>query len=146
MPKRQLPNSTTGLPATDRLDILELLAKADSAASRRDAAGYAGLFLADAVIDGAEGQYEGQQAIAESVGRIWAGEGSSSAHLTLNPVLTSHEDADHVLASSILLIVAPGGTPGALGMVLGVAAITHHLVRTGLGWRIARRTVGGLGA
>jgi hypothetical protein len=56
------------------------------------------------------------------------------------------EDADHVLASSILLIVAPGGTPGVPGTVLGLAAITHRVVRTALGWRIARRTVGGLGA
>ena len=130
------------LSAVDRLDILELLAKADSAAGQRDAAAYIDLFVADAVLDGAQGRYEGRAAIAASVGPIWAREGSASAHLTLNAVLTSNGDADHVVASSTLLIVAPGGAPGAPGAVRGVAAITQHVVRTADGWRIARRTVG----
>jgi hypothetical protein len=123
------------LSATDRLDILELLAKADLAASQRNAAAYVDLFVADAVLDGAQGRYEGRAAIAASVGPIWGREGPASAHLTLNAVLTPGGDGDHVVASSMLLIVASGA-------VLGVAAITQHVVRTPGGWRIARRTVG----
>ncbi|GEM_PF-6720444 len=45
-------------------------------------------------------------------------------------------------ASSTLLIVAPNATAGAPAIVIGVAAITQHVVRTDSGWRIARRTVG----
>jgi hypothetical protein len=129
------------LLAADRLDILELLAKADAAAGQRNATAYSDLFVADAVLDGAQGRYEGRTAIAESVGPIWAREGPASVHLTLNAVLASSDDVDHVVASSTLLIVAPGGTPGAPGVVLGIAAITQHVVRTAGGWRIARRTV-----
>jgi hypothetical protein len=125
----------TELSAADRLDILELLAKADSAASRRNAAAYVDLFVADALLDGAQGRYEGRAAIAASVGPIWAREGPTTVHLTLNAVLAPADDADHVVATSTLLIVAPSA-------VLGVAAITQHVVRTAEGWRIARRTVG----
>jgi hypothetical protein len=140
-----LPNQTATLSADDRLDILELLAKADSAASRRDAAAYASLFTADALLDGTQGRYEGHAAIAESVGPIWAREGRASVHLTLNAVLATTDDADHAVASSTLVIVTPGSVPTAPGTVLGVAAITQYVVRTATGWHIARRTVSALG-
>ena len=133
---------TAKLSAEDRLDILELLAKADSAASQRNAAVYAACFVADAVLDGAQGRYEGRTSLAESVGPIWSREGRASVHLTLNAVLAPSDDADHVVASSTLLIVAPNATPGTPATVIGVAAITQHVVRTDSGWRIARRTVG----
>jgi hypothetical protein len=42
------------LSVADRLDILDLLTRAD-AASARDAAGYLALFTGDAVLDGDQG-------------------------------------------------------------------------------------------
>jgi hypothetical protein len=136
---------TAKLSADDRLDILELLAKADSAATQRNAAAYSSCFVTDAVLDGAQGRYEGRTSLAESVGPIWLREGPASVHLTLNAVLAPSDDADHAVASSTLLIVAPNTTPGAPATMIGVAAITQHVVRTDSGWRIARRTVGPAG-
>jgi hypothetical protein len=136
---------TAKLSADDRLDILELLAKADSAASQRNVAEYTACFVTDAVLDGAQGRYEGRTSLAESVGPIWSREGPASVHLTLNAMLAPSDDADHAVASSTLLIVAPSVTPGAPATVIGMAAITQQVVRTESGWRISRRTVGAVG-
>ena len=38
------------LPAADRLDILDVVTRADEAASRRDADGYVALFTEDAAL------------------------------------------------------------------------------------------------
>ncbi len=48
------------LSAVDRLAILEVIIRADEAASRRDADGYVALFTQDAVLDGAQGRHAGQ--------------------------------------------------------------------------------------
>jgi hypothetical protein len=40
------------LSAADRLDILDVVSRADAAATRRDADAYASLFTDDAVLDG----------------------------------------------------------------------------------------------
>ena len=58
-------------PATaDRLAILDVISRADEAASRRDADAYVALFTPDAVLDGAQGQYAGREALRASVGKI----------------------------------------------------------------------------
>jgi ketosteroid isomerase-like protein len=124
------------LSAADRLEILEVITRADSAASRRDADAYVALFTEDAVLDGEQGRHAGREALRASVGPVWAAEGRASLHLTLNPVVEEHGEAGAV-ARSVLLIVDPG-PPLALRTA---ALITQTLRRTGGSWRISRRTV-----
>ena len=75
------------LAAADRLAILEVITRADEAASRRDADGYVALFAPDAVLDGTQGRHDGREELRASVGPIWAAEGPATVHLTLNPVI-----------------------------------------------------------
>ena len=127
------------LSATDRLDILELLARADNAASRRDAATYISYFTEDAVLDGAKGEHRGRAALAEGVGPIWASEGLSSAHLTLNAVIDPVEgDPDQATATSTLVII---DTESATFSVRTISTIVQRLVKIGQTWRIASRSV-----
>jgi ketosteroid isomerase-like protein len=130
------------LPASDRLDILEVLARADNAATRRDEDAYVALFTDDAVLDGAMGEHPGKAALRRSVGPIWQSEGSTSAHLTLNAVVEAVDgQPDQAVASSILLIVT-GGSPAS---VRSMSAIVQHLVKGETGWLIARRSVRSVG-
>jgi ketosteroid isomerase-like protein len=124
------------LSAADRLEILEVITRADWAATRRDADAYVELFTEDAVLDGEQGRHAGREALRASVGPVWAAEGRASLHLTLNPVVEEHGDAGAV-TRSVLLIVDPG-PPLALRTA---ALITQTLRRTGGSWRISRRTV-----
>jgi len=126
------------LSAADRLDILDLLTRADAAASARDAAAYLALFTDDAALDGDQGAYHGREALRRGLAQVWGAEPAGTLHLTLNPVI----DADPVssaaaVARSVLLIIAPG-TPPAL---VAAAHITQHLRRGAGGWRITRRSV-----
>jgi ketosteroid isomerase-like protein len=73
--------------AADRAEILDVIGRADAAATSRDARAYAGLFTDDAVLDGTQGAHAGSAALLASVGPIWATEGPASLHLTLNPVV-----------------------------------------------------------
>ncbi len=132
------------LSVADRLDILDVITRADQAASDRDAEAYVQLFTADAVLDGAQGRYAGREALQAAVGPVWAAEGPATLHLTLNAVI---EDVDEdrgrrVAVRSVLLIVAPG--PPAT--IRTVAPITQILVRRNGSWHIGRRTVGGPGS
>jgi uncharacterized protein (TIGR02246 family) len=126
------------LSAADRLEILDVISRADWAASRRDAAAYADLFTDDVVLDGAQGRHAGQDALRASVGPIWAAEGPASLHLTLNPIIEARETTDgHAVTRSILLIIEPVPRPA----IRTAAVITQTLRRTGGSWRISRRTV-----
>src|ERR1700683_3365416 len=75
------------LAVSDRLDILDVLARADNAASRRDRDAYVELFTDDVVLDGDQGTHVGKETLRQAVGPIWAGEGTRTLHLTLNPTL-----------------------------------------------------------
>ena len=125
------------LSPADRLAILEVITRADEAASRRDAAGYVALFAPDAVLDGAQGLHAGRAALRASVGPIWAAEGPATLHLNLNPVVEPGADGDHAVTRSVLLIVAPEPPPA----VRATALITQELRRSGDTWLITRRTV-----
>lgn len=128
------------LSVEDRLDIFELLARADNAATRRDVAAYVALFSEDGVLDGEKGEYRGRQALAEAVRRVWAAEGKASTHLTLNVVLDQIPGRAHrAVATSVLVIVDPGPPP----TLNNVSTIVQHVDKTGTEWRITRRTVGG---
>jgi ketosteroid isomerase-like protein len=139
------------LSDTDRLDIYDLLARADNAASRRDATTYVSYFTEDCVLDGTKGEYRGRAALAEAVGPIWASEGPTSAHLTLNAVIDPVDGhPDRVSATSTLVILdtpSAGDTAATVGpasaiAVRGTSTIVQQLVKTGQTWRIARRSVG----
>jgi hypothetical protein len=51
------------LSAGDRLAILDVITRADEAASRRDADAYVALFTEDVVLDGTQGRYAGPEAL-----------------------------------------------------------------------------------
>jgi SnoaL-like protein len=125
------------LSAADRLAILDVIIRADEAASRRDADGYVALFTPDAVLDGAQGRHAGREALRVSVGPIWAAEGSATLHLTLNPVIEPGPAGGQAVARSVLLIIDPAAPPA----IRAAAVITQELRRSGAVWRIARRTV-----
>ena len=126
------------LSAADRLEVLDLITRADAAAGARDAAAYLALFTEDAALDGDQGTYHGREALRRGLAQVWGAEPAGTLHLTLNPVI----DADPVssaaaVARSVLLIIAPG-TPPAL---VAAAHITQYLRRGADGWRITRRSV-----
>lgn len=126
------------LSAEDRLDIMDLIGRADACATRRDADAYADLFTADAVLDGSQGRHAGADELRRSVGPIWAAEGPATLHLTLNPVIHAGAATDEAVVSSLMLIVDPTATPMAIRTA---AAITQTVRRVGGNWCIARRTV-----
>jgi ketosteroid isomerase-like protein len=126
------------LAVADRLDILDVLARADNAASRRDRDAYVELFTDDVVLDGDQGTHVGKETLRQAVGPIWANEGTATLHLTLNPTLENvGSSGDEVMAHSVLLIVQPGASPH----ILTAANITQRLRRIGVFWRIGHRTV-----
>lgn len=126
------------LDVSDRLDILDVLARADNAAGRRDPDAYVELFTDDVVLDGDQGTHVGKETLRQAVGAIWANEGTATLHLTLNPTLeVVRSSSDEVIAHSVLLIVQSGASPD----ILTVAIITQRLRRIGAFWRIFYRTV-----
>jgi len=125
------------LSAADRLAILDVVTRADEAASRRDAEAYVALFTEDAVLDGTQGRHAGRQALRAAVGPVWAAEGPATLHLTLNPVIETGPSDDQATVRSVLLIIDPSAPPA----LLRAAAITQELRRTEGFWLITRRTV-----
>jgi uncharacterized protein (TIGR02246 family) len=128
------------LSVADRLEILDVVTRADQAASDRDAEAYVRLFTEDAVLDGTQGRHAGREALQAAVGPVWAAEGPATFHLTLNPVIEDLGDDQgrRVGVRSVLLIIAPG--PPAT--IHTAAPITQILVRRSGSWGIASRTVG----
>jgi SnoaL-like domain len=127
------------LSVADRLDILDLVTRADQAASSRDADTYVRLFTEDAVLDGTQGRHAGREALRAAVGPVWAAEGPATLHLTLNPVVEAL-DSDHdtrASVRSVLLIIDPAPPV----KILTVAAITQTVVQRNGSWYISRRTV-----
>jgi ketosteroid isomerase-like protein len=123
--------------AADRLDILELLASADNAATRRDVTSYIACFTDDAVLDGVMGEHRGKAAMEEAVGPIWQAEGETSVHLTTNAIVEADSGADdRAVAHSVLVILANDPVT-----VHSISNITHHLLKESTGWRVSRRTV-----
>jgi hypothetical protein len=125
------------LPAADRLAILDVITRADQAASQRDADTYVGLFTQDAVLDGTQGRHAGREALRAAVGPVWAAEGPATLHLTLNPVIDPGPSAGQAVVRSVLLIIDPAAPPA----IRTAAAITQELRRVGESWLITRRTV-----
>jgi ketosteroid isomerase-like protein len=129
------------LSPADRLDKLDLLTRADAAASARDAEGYLSLVTGDMVLDGDQGTYRGTSALRSALAAVWATERQVSLHLTLNPVIDTAGPPGRALARSVLLIMDPG-PPSALA---AAARIAHELRQEGGRWKISRRTVSASG-
>jgi ketosteroid isomerase-like protein len=122
---------------TDRLDILEVVTRADNAASRRDADTYISFFTDDAVLDGEKGEYRGKERLRGSIGPIWESEGTSSTHITVNAVVDDVEgDPDRAVVTSLLLILRNEPVS-----ILSLSPITQYLVRVDSHWLIERRSV-----
>src|ERR1700733_16329846 len=96
------------LSPADRPAILDLLTRADAAASARDVDGYLSLLTADMVLDGEQGTYRGTSAMRAALSAVWATEPKASLHLTLNPLIYAGEQPGRAVARSVLLIVTPG--------------------------------------
>jgi SnoaL-like domain len=126
------------LSTEDRLDILELVVRADNAATTRDVDTYVALFTQDGVLDGEKGKHCGREALAVAVVPVWASEGTKSSHLTLNTVIDPAPDRPgEATATSTLLILDPGPPV----VVLSVTSIVQSVIKTEGSWLIARRTV-----
>jgi ketosteroid isomerase-like protein len=127
------------LSLIDRLDILELITRVDSAASKRDADAYVSYFTDDAVLDGEKDEYRSKEALRQSVGPIWQAEGTASVHLTLNALVEPIiDDSDHAIVTSVLLILKDGPAVS----VHSVSSIVQHVVKVNGSWKIERRSVG----
>lgn len=129
------------LSPADRLDILDLLTRADAAASARDIEGYLSLLTGDMILDGDQGTYRGTSAMRNALAAVWATETKASLHLTLNPVIDAAGLPGRARAQSVLLIVDPGPPPA----LTAAARITHALRQEGGRWKISRRTVSASG-
>jgi uncharacterized protein (TIGR02246 family) len=123
------------LTPADSLTILQLVARADTCATERDADGYVALFTDDAVMDGDKGTVQGRRALRETVARVWAGEPAGTLHLTLNAVID--ESGQEPAVDSVMLMVAVGPSPA----VLGSARVRQTVQRTPGGWRISARSI-----
>jgi uncharacterized protein (TIGR02246 family) len=123
------------LEASDSVEILQLVARADACATARDAEGYAALFTEDAVMEGDMGNVSGRSALAAAVARVWDGEAPGTLHLTLN-ALIDESGPEPSVASTLLLI-----TPLSASPVAGTAEVHQSLRRTSTGWRISSRNI-----
>jgi ketosteroid isomerase-like protein len=126
------------LTTADRLDILDVVTRADNAATRRDADAYVAFFADDALLEGDMGEHHGRDQLRQAVGPIWESEGSSSMHCTLNAVV---EDVpgDPVRAIVTSLLVILKGAPSF--SVEGVSFITQYLIKVNSHWIVQRRSV-----
>jgi hypothetical protein len=124
------------LSSDDRLAIVDLVTRADAAATVRDVEGYLSCFTDDADLGGAKGDHHGKDGLRRSVGSIWAAEGDTTAHLCLNVVIDETGDRQAVVRSILLIVGA--ADPRTL---VDLVAITQDVVKTGPDWKVSRRDV-----
>jgi hypothetical protein len=125
----------TALAPADALAILQLVAEADSLATRRDDAGYAALFTEDGVMEGDMGHAAGRDALAASVARVWENEPPGTLHLTCNAVIAGSASAPAVASILVMLMPQPPG------VAIQVADVLQRLRHTPAGWRISSRHI-----
>ncbi len=126
------------LTAVDRLDILDVVTRADDAATRRDADAYVAFFTNDAVLDGDKGDHRGKERLRQSVVRIWESEGSMTTHCTMNAVINRIDDDTNRAVVRSQLMILRNESPVTIA---SLSFITQHLVRMGSQWFIERRSV-----
>lgn len=123
---------------TDRSDILEVVTRADDAATRPDADAYVAFFTDDALLDGDKGEHRGKERLRQSVGPIWESEGPTSTHCTLNAVVDGVDgEPDRAVVTSQLMILRNESSAS----IASLSFITQHLVRVDSRWLIERRSV-----
>jgi ketosteroid isomerase-like protein len=83
------------LTDTDRLDIVDVVTRADNAATRRDADAYVAFFTDDALLDGDKGEHRCKEPLRRTVGPIWESEGPASTHCTMN-IVANAVDGDPI--------------------------------------------------
>ena len=125
------------LSADDRLKILELLARADDAASKRDIETYVALFTEDAYLQGIKGVHRGKDALRAGAPGVWVAEGPASRHLTLNAVLHPDARTVEVTATSTLLIVTVTHPPS----ILSISSVVQIVCKFKGDWLIRSRVV-----
>jgi SnoaL-like domain len=130
----------TVLAPADALALLQLVARADTLATQRDAAGYAALFTQDAVMDGDKGRVTGREDLAAAVARIWEAEPPGTLHLTCNAVIDEAASTPAVVSIVLLL------TPRPPGLVGQAAHVLQRFLQTPEGWRISSRHIKMIGA
>jgi len=123
------------LEASDSLEILQLVARADACATARDAEGYAALFTEDAVMGGDMGGASGHDALAATVARVWDGEAPGTLHLTLNALIDG-SGPEPTVASTLVLLAPQSASP-----VRATAEVHQRVRRTPAGWRISSRSI-----
>lgn len=125
----------TQLTDVDRRQIIAVVRRADELATARDVDGYLALTTPDMILDGAQGDASGREAVRAAIASIWAAEPAGTEHHTSDVAITAGGD-DYATARSTLSLAA--GTPQ---QVWGTTAITQDLRKVGARWLIARRTV-----
>jgi hypothetical protein len=123
------------LTVEDQLDIQQLYARYNHAIDAGQADQWAGCFTADGVFSsGASGEYTGTDALAAFAKGL--AERLKARHWTNNLVLEAAGDG--AKGSCYLMLYRLGGESLAI-MISGI--YDDDLVRTGSGWKFARRTV-----
>ena len=125
----------TELTEADRQQVIAVVRRADALATARDVDGYLALTTPDMVLDGAQGDATGHEAVRAAIESIWAAEPAQTEHHTSDVTVSAGADG-MAIAHSTLSLAA--GTPQ---RIWGVAAITQRLEKRGGRWLIARRTV-----
>lgn len=130
------PGNEARLDADDRVRILDLVARADDCATRRDVDGYLALLTDDAVLDGAEGEHRGLDDLREALPRVWAAEPAGTRHLSTTVTIDAGDAWGLATAHASLILVA--GRPS---VISAIVEVRQELRRVDNEWRIGRRTV-----
>jgi hypothetical protein len=122
------------LSADDRLDILDLLARANWAADAKDVEGTAAHYLPDGRITGAFTARPGAD-FRPDLQRMYAGEGTRKRHALVNPVIEGSGDAARV---TWMMPVFEAEMAPAL---VATCRVTDELVRQDGRWLIRLHTI-----
>lgn len=138
------PADTARLAALeDREAIRQLLVDYGAALDRRDFAAFGELFAEDAEYVSGGAPVKGRAAIQAQLERVMGSNPSNlpapNFHLSLNPSIRL--DGERASAVSLGAYTAPDPAGGATRLVFFVW-YQDELVRTGTGWKFARRVVG----
>jgi uncharacterized protein (TIGR02246 family) len=118
---------------TDRIEIRELCARYCRAMDDGDAAGWAGMFTPDGVMEGSSGITEGREALTALVPRVTG----TGIHTTTDSVVEFDGDS----ARHWCTVVVFTRTEGSQNGIRLVGRYEDRLRRTPEGWRIERRVI-----
>jgi uncharacterized protein (TIGR02246 family) len=129
----------SGLSATDREEIVEVVRRADERATARDVEGYLALTTTDMTLDGHEGTASGRANVRRAITAIWAAEPAGTRHLTSEVRVDATTESTAQARSTLSLVSGDEQqpTPGP------VVSISQLLRKVDGRWLIARRTVEG---